>query len=65
MEPHKLANSAAAAPGTRCRGSIFIRGVKASNGVDSFKFILEKENDFNTYDAEIILNAYENAFVPK
>ena len=28
MQPHELANTAAAAPGTRCRGSVFIRGIK-------------------------------------
>ena len=65
MQPGELANTAAAAPGTRCRGSVFIRGLKGQNGMDSFKFILEKENDFNPFDVEIILKAYENAFVPK
>ena len=50
--------------GTSCRGSIYIRGMK-ENGWDNFKFILEKENDFNDFDAELIVHAYENAFKPR
>lgn len=33
--------------------------------MDVFEFVLEKENDFNEYDVEIILNAYELLFAPK
>ena len=55
--------------GTNCKGSVYIRGVKGKEGVDSFKFILEKANDFSDFDAEMIVDAYENAFkdiqVPK
>lgn len=43
-------------------GSIYIRGVKGHDGWDNFKFILEKSNDFSEFDADIILNAYEQAF---
>lgn len=51
--------------GTKCRGSIYIRGVKGHEGFDSFKFILEKSTDFNEFDAKLILNAYEQALKPK
>jgi len=37
--------------GTHNKGSIYIRGVKGENGLDSFKYILEKSNDFNEFDA--------------
>lgn len=47
--------------GTSCAGSIYIRGVKGVDGVDSFKFILEKANDFSDFDAELIVEAYEHA----
>ena len=46
-------------------GSIYIRGIKGHEGFDSFKFILEKANDFIDFDAEIILNAYEQALKPR
>jgi hypothetical protein len=45
--------------GAMCPGSVYIRGVKGQDGWDSFKFILEKANDFSDFDAELILNAYE------
>jgi|APSaa5957512535_1039671.scaffolds.fasta_scaffold75595_2 hypothetical protein len=45
-------------------GSVYIRGVKGHDGWDSFKFILEKANDFSDFDAELILNAYEQALKP-
>jgi len=45
--------------GTKSKGSIYIRGVKGKEGWDSFKFILEKSNDFSDFDAEIFANAYE------
>ena len=44
--------------GTNNKGSIYIRGVKGMEGYDSFKFILEKANDFSDFDAEIVINAY-------
>ena len=43
---------------------MYIRGVKGQDGWDSFKFILEKANDFSDFDAELILNAYEQALKP-
>jgi len=52
-------------PGASCAGSIYIRGIKGKDGGDSFKFILEKANDFLDFDAELILNAYEEALKPK
>ena len=51
--------------GTNNKGSIYIRGVKGSLGFDSFKFILEKANDFNDFDAELVINAYEQAMKPR
>lgn len=45
--------------GTNNKGSIYIRGIKGSEGYDSFKFILEKANDFSDFDAEMVINAYE------
>ena len=51
--------------GTHCTGSVYIRGVKGEDGVDNFKFILEKSNDFSDLDAEIVVNAYEQALKPK
>jgi len=44
--------------GTNCKGTCYIRGHK-SDTVDSFKFVIEKNNDFSEFDAELILNAYE------
>jgi hypothetical protein len=35
-----------------CTGSIYIRGIKGTDGnFDQFKFILEKSNDFSDFDA--------------
>ena len=39
------------APGSKSRGSVYIRGVKGHEGWDSFKFVLEKANDFSDFDA--------------
>lgn len=40
------------ASGGKNKGSIYIRGIKATDGgFDSFKFILEKSVDFNDLDA--------------
>lgn len=44
--------------GTMCKGTCYIRGHKG-DAVDSFKFVIEKSNDFSDFDAELILNAYE------
>jgi hypothetical protein len=37
--------------GTKSLGSVYIRGIKGDDGFDSFKFILEKSNDFSDFDA--------------
>lgn len=47
--------------GTKNKGSVFLRGIKGPNGNDSFKFVLEKHNDFSDLDTELILNAVEHA----
>lgn len=47
--------------GTNNKGSIYIRGIKGEEGYDSFKFIVEKANDFSDFDAELVINAYEQA----
>jgi len=44
--------------GAFSHGSIYLRGVK-SESYDSFKFVMEKNNDFCELDAKIILNAME------
>ena len=51
--------------GTNNKGSIYIRGIKGNDGLDSFKFILEKANDFSDFDAELMINAYEQAMKPR
>lgn len=51
--------------GGSSKGSLYIRGVKGNEGWDSFKFIMEKHNDFSPFDAEIVINAYEKAFTPR
>ena len=43
------------ASGGKSKGSIYIRGVKGQNGVDSYKFVLEKGVDFATLDSDMIL----------
>ena len=48
--------------GTQAAGSVYVRGTKGSEGYDSFKFVLEKSNDFSDFDAQLILTAYEQAF---
>ena len=47
--------------GAYSKGSVYIRGVKSDEGYDSFKFVLEKNNDFSALDCQIILNAMEEA----
>ena len=37
--------------GTKSTGAIYIRGVKGQDGLDSFKFSLEKSHDFSDFDA--------------
>ena len=41
--------------GGKSKGTIYIRGVKGYNGLDSYKFVLEKSVDFAPLDSEIIL----------
>ena len=48
--------------GTKCSGSVYIRGVKGEGGWDSFKYTLEKANDFSDFDVELLVNGYEHAF---
>jgi len=52
------------ARGSKCSGSIYIRGTKAEP-FDNFKFVVEKNVDFHQCDIDIILKAYEEAFKPK
>lgn len=47
--------------GTRCPGSLYIRGVKGQDGLDSFKFTMEKGQDFSEFDAQLFLTAYAGA----
>ena len=47
--------------GTRCPGSLYIRGVKGQDGLDSFKFTLEKGQDFSEFDVQLFLAAYSAA----
>lgn len=51
--------------GTKAKGSVYIRGYKGNDGWDSFKFTLEKSLDFSQFDANLIINAYEQALKPK
>jgi hypothetical protein len=39
------------ADGAMSKGSIYIRGIKSKDGYDSFKFVLEKNQDFCGLDA--------------
>jgi hypothetical protein len=39
------------APGGKSKGSIYIRGIKSSNGIDSYKFVMEKSVDFCDLDS--------------
>lgn len=48
--------------GTMSSGTVYIRGTKGYDGGDSFKFVLEKANDFSDFDAQLIMNAYQQAF---
>jgi hypothetical protein len=45
--------------GTKNSGTVYIRGIKGKDGWDSFKFILEKGQDFSDFDAELVSQAYE------
>lgn len=47
--------------GNTSNGSCYIRGVKGQDGWDSFKFILEKSNDFSDFDADLVASMYEKA----
>jgi hypothetical protein len=43
------------ASGGSCSGTIFIRGMKGKDGVDSFKFVLEKSVDFADLDSQLFI----------
>jgi hypothetical protein len=43
--------------GGKSKGSIYIRGLKGQNGIDSYKFVLEKGVDFAALDSDIFLTA--------
>ncbi len=43
--------------GGKSKGSIYIRGIKNQNGLDSYKFVLEKGVDFADLDSDMILAA--------
>lgn len=45
------------ASGGKSKGSIYIRGLKNQNGIDSYKFVLEKGVDFAQLDSDMILAA--------
>lgn len=47
--------------GSKSRGSVYIRGVKGEEGVDSFKFVVEKKVDFAELDSQMVINAAEYA----
>ena len=47
------------ADGAKSKGSVYIRGLKGEQGIDSFKFVLEKNVDFNDLDADLMLSAIE------
>lgn len=47
--------------GTTCPGSIYIRGVKGQDGLDSFKFAIEKGQDFSEFDSQLFLMAYKES----
>lgn len=49
--------------GSTSNGTVYIRGAKGYEGYDSFKFELQKANDFSDFDVELVLNAYEHAFL--
>lgn len=52
------------ARGAKSSGSIYIRGAR-SEEYDNYKFVVEKNVDFDDVDVQIILKAYEEAFKPK
>lgn len=45
------------ASGGKSKGSVYIRGLKNQNGIDSYKFVLEKGVDFAALDSDMILSA--------
>ena len=49
------------APGAKNKGSVYIRGIRNEKGWDSFKFVLEKNVDFNQVDVDIVVNAIEES----
>lgn len=54
--------------GSKSNGTIYIRGLKsAEKNIDSFKFILEKANDFCELDSDIMILALDevNKMLPQ
>lgn len=48
--------------GAMSNGTVYIRGSKGYEGYDNFKFELQKGVDFSDFDAQLVINAYEQAF---
>ena len=46
--------------GSKCKGSVFVRGIKGDNGFESYKFVLEKMVDFAQLDSDMVINAVEH-----
>lgn len=46
--------------GSKCKGTIYIRGIRNETGIDSYKFVVEKLVDFADLDSDMILNAVEH-----
>jgi hypothetical protein len=54
---YEVASSTAS--GGTCSGTIYIRGMKGKDGVDAFKFVLEKNVDFADLDSQLFITALE------
>jgi len=45
------------APGSNSKGTVYIRGMTSPQGYDSYRFVLEKNVDFNSLDADLMIAA--------
>jgi len=45
------------ANGGMCNGVVYLRGMKGENGVDAFKFVIEKSVDFSKLDSDLFVAA--------
>lgn len=45
------------ASGGRCNGVVYLRGMKGENGVQAYKFVLEKNVDFAKLDSDLFITA--------